>query len=333
MGEINIKLIQKNINDIITDTFLLRENYIFRDGFVFTEGQEYPTIFNRIVIRKPEFARVDETKLGISYRTLEEHIEVINKCKIEKAYIICDNLDFILKCPSLSDIIVFPSFDAGDEFDYSPLYQMPQIKKLYCKTNYGVGEQYKTVLDYSKVPELEDVSMEKTGHKGYENIQTLKKMWICDNKKIRDFTEISCSQLLEEITLFGCSIQSLDGIESHKMMRYLTLWHDYSLKDISALDTVSDSLTKLVIVSCSKIKDFKVLNSLENLEYLQLDGNNILPNLEFLKKMKKLKVFTFTMNVEDGDLNNCMKIPCVYCRNRKHYNLKDKDLPKNSGVR
>ena len=35
------------------------------------------------------------------------------------------------------------------------------------------------------------------------------------------------------------------------------------------------------------------------------------------------------MNVLDGDLTPCMKIPYVYCeRNRKHYNLKNKDLPR-----
>lgn len=92
---------------------------------------------------------------------------------------------------------------------------------------------------------------------------------------------------------------------------------------------MSGTLKELAIDACSKIQDFEVLNTLENLEYLYLEGNNKIPNLQFLKNMKKLKVFVFTMNVEDGDLRACMEIPYVSCRNRKHYNLKDRDLPKN----
>ena len=317
-----------NINETIMDPYVLGEGHIYRDGFVFREGQENPSIFNRIFIRKPERAKADESTRGFSYRTLEEHIELINKYKIEKAHIICDNLDFILECPSLDDIIVWPSLEANDKFDYSVLYKMPRIKKIYCNTNYGVLEQYKTSLDYSKITGLEDITMLKTGHSGYETVPKLKKMWISENKKIRSFQGLSCSSVLQEVTFLGCGIRSLEGIGNHKMMKSLTLWHNYSLSDISALTQVSESLTELAIDACSKIKDFSVLNELENLEYLYLDGNNLLPNLDFLENMKKLKVFTFTMNVEDGDLSNCMKVPYVSCRNRKHYNLKDKELPK-----
>lgn len=322
-------MVEVDINDVITDYFILSEGYLLREGFVFTIGQENPTVFNRIVIRKPERARADEARMGYSYRTLEEHIELINMCGIEKAYIICDDLEFILRCPTLNDIIVFPSLEANNKFDYSVLYRMPQIKKMYCKTNYGDVEHYKTSIDYSKIAGLEDVSMEKEGHVGYEYVQNLKTLWICNNKRIRNFSGLSCSSVLQEVTFLECGIKSLEGIGNHKMMKSLTLWHNYSLTDISALAEVSDTLTELVIDACSKVKDFTVLDKLENLEYLSLEGNNILPNLNFLEKMKKLKFFTFTMNVEDGNLNNCMKIPYVSCKNRKHYNLKDKELPKN----
>ena len=47
------------------------------------------------------------------------------------------------------------------------------------------------------------------------------------------------------------------------------------------------------------------------------------------KKMKKLKTFILDMNVLDGDLTPCLDIPYVTCiRDRRHYNLKDSDLPK-----
>lgn len=65
------------------------------------------------------------------------------------------------------------------------------------------------------------------------------------------------------------------------------------------------------------------------LEYLWLTGSNSLPDLRFLKKMKKLKTFILDMNVLDGDLTPCLDIPYVTCgRDRRHYNLKDSALPK-----
>jgi hypothetical protein len=34
------------------------------------------------------------------------------------------------------------------------------------------------------------------------------------------------------------------------------------------------------------------------------------------------------MTVDDGDLTACKNVPYVSCKNKKHYNMKDKDLPK-----
>ena len=321
-------MVNFKIDAPVDDPHILREGHIYRDGFVFVKGQKNPAVFNRILIRKPERAKVNERMRGFSSRTLDEHIALINKYKIEKAHIICDNLDFILECPSLNDVIIWPSLDAEDKFDYSVLYKMPLIKIIYCNTHYGDLEQNETSIDYSEIKGLEEISMSKTGHIGCETVQNLKKLWISDKKTIRDLSDLSCSDALQDVTFLGCGLRSLDGVEKHKMMKSLTLWHNYSLTDISALEYVADSLTELSIDACSKIKDFSVLKSLHGLEYLYLDGNNELPSLDFLEHMPGLKVFVFSMNVLDGDLSKCMNIPFVSCRNRKHYNIKDKDLQK-----
>ena len=45
--------------------------------------------------------------------------------------------------------------------------------------------------------------------------------------------------------------------------------------------------------------------------------------------MKNLKTFVFNMYVDDGDLEQCKNLSYVYSEvDRKHYNVKDKDLPK-----
>jgi hypothetical protein len=85
----------------------------------------------------------------------------------------------------------------------------------------------------------------------------------------------------------------------------------------------------LYIQNCSNIKDFSVLGELENLEALELIGNNNIPNLNFLNMMKNLKTFVFEYNILDGNLSQCLSIPNVHCnKNRRHYNYADCDLPK-----
>lgn len=123
--------------------------------------------------------------------------------------------------------------------------------------------------------------------------------------------------------------QSINGVEKAPGLQCLELSYNRSLRDISALRKIKDTCKVLYIENCAKITDFTVLEEMENLEYLWLTGSNSLPDLRFLKKMKKLKTFILDMNVLDGDLTPCLDIPYVTCiRDRRHYNLKDSALPK-----
>lgn len=318
-----------NINEIITDRYILREGYLFRDGYVFTQGQDNPTVYNRLVVTVPQNARADVQHMGRSYRTLDEHIDLINHYQIEKVMIICDDLNFVRDCPSLTDVIVYPSYAAEQNFDYSPLYELPNLKSVNCRTVYGDRAQHKTSIDYSKLPFIEDVTVQSSGHVNFEKISSLKKTWISSVKSIRDFYAVSDSSVLKEVTLLSTGIHNLNGIEKCTSIVSLTFYHNRSLEDISALAQVKETLKVLVVENCSKIKDFSVLEQLGNLEHLQLNGSNTLPNLHFLDSMKNLKTFVFNMKVEDGDLRKCMDIPYASCKNYRHYNLKDCDLPKN----
>ena len=143
-----------------------------------------------------------------------------------------------------------------------------------------------------------------------------------------------CSKELDTLHMMQCGIYSLNGIETSHKMQCLYLHYNRSLNDINALKKVKHTLKALRIENCPKITDFTVLKELENLELLELSGSNILPNLNFLKTMKNLKTFTFSMNVLDGDLSPCMALSYVYSeKDRKYYNLKDADLPKGKYLR
>ena len=141
------------------------------------------------------------------------------------------------------------------------------------------------------------------------------------------------SSILDTLTVIQCNIKTLEGIQKSQKMQCLYLYYNRSLQDITALQKVKKTLRALRVENCPKIDDFSVLGELEDLELLELDGSNELSNLSFLKTMKNLKTFVFNMNVKNGDLSPCLDLSYVYSeKNRKHYNLKDTDLPKGQYV-
>lgn len=319
-----------DIYEKITDYRVIQNNRLVRDGFVFMSDAKKPHIFDIIVVRNPSNVDIC-SKNEISSRTLDEHIDLINEYKIERAVIIAEDINFIVRCPSLKDIYLSPADTASDNFDFSPLYKLPQIECLSCSTIYGDREQFKSKIDYSKIKGkgLVDLRISDEGHLNYNSIDTLEKLFISLDKKHKDLSDVSSSRKLKQLNLIQCSVRSLSGIEKFENLQTLDLSYNYSLNDINDLEKVSNSLKDLSIDRCPKIKDFSCLEKLVNLEHLYLWGGNTLPNLAFLNALKKLKIFTFSMVIEDGDLTPCMQLHYAYCaKNKKFYNLKDKDLPK-----
>lgn len=125
--------------------------------------------------------------------------------------------------------------------------------------------------------------------------------------------------------IFYSRLRNLDHIETAPNLKWVQLEELKRLEDISALEHIAESVEALCISGCPKVKDFSVLEKLVNLRHLELTGRNEISSLSFLNQMPQIQTFLFSVNVLDGDLTPCMKIPYVYCeRNRKHYNLKIK---------
>lgn len=316
------------LDEIITDVDSLWRGCVLRNGYIFAP-KDKGNIYDAIVIRNPaDCGQYYHPRFGVSAHTLDEHIEFVNKYQLKKAIIIAENLEFIKDCPTLQYITIVPAVKHND-FDFSPLYDLQEVIELNCITCYGENEQFLSSIDYSKIKGIKKIGISGKGHLNYNKVETLEKLWITQDKKCLSCDEISQSRKLKDITLMQCMVESLNGIEKFEMLQSISLYHNRKLNDISMLRAVANSLRQLTIENCPKIRDFSALLELTNLEHLHLEGSNTLPNLEFIIGMKNLKTFSFTMNVEDGDLKPCEKIPFVRCKNRKHYNLKDKDLPKN----
>lgn len=322
-----------NYQFVIQDSRVLASRHLLHDGFVFTSITFPANIYDTIVIKHPHNVQCRSPRIAGSLRSLQDHIDFINRHEIEKALIIADNIDFITQCPSLKYLRIIPADDAGNGFDYSPLYEMPIIKSLQCATVYGAKEEFSTCVDCSKLKGLESIHVTDDGKINYRNVATLKDLGFT-NYRMPDLSNAFNSSVLDTLTVMQSQIKSLEGIQKSNKMQCLYLYGNRSLQDIGALRNVKKTLRALRIENCPKINDFSVLSELGNLELLELSGSNTLPNLNFLRSMKSLKTFTFSMNVLDGDLSLCLGLSYVYSeRNRKHYNLKDAALPKGKYVR
>lgn len=296
-----------------------------REGFIFTCSYNQK-IYDTLIVRHPYDAPYMGSLLK-SKKTLEEHINFINKHKLEKVLIISDNVEFITKCPTLKYIQVSPSVPQ-DNFDYSPLYKMPCIKSLNYMMSYGKNQ----IIDYSKIKGLEDIHIKNKYQVNYEQIETLRTLAITDYQE-EDVSKLFKSSILDTLIIFTSKIKSLKGIDNSQKVQCLYLVNNRNLEDISELDKINKTLKSLTIENSSKLIDFSVLNKLTNLEYLKIIGNNKIKNLEFIKELKNLKTLILGIEVEDGDLSICLNLSYVYIKGRKHYNLKDKDLPKGKFIR
>ena len=294
-----------------------------RDGFGFV-ALTYP------------FNIKDALYIGQSSRPIEDYIDYINYNNIEKAQVEITDLDFLKLCPSLQFLRITIPEDFEGKVDFQGLYNLKYIKQLSLQNVSGRRNNIVHECSLENLQGLEYLGIEvNKGTNYFNNITTLKSLnvskYVGTNK---DLTNLSDLKELDTLTLIQCKMESLNGIGNLNKIQCLYLYHNRSLKDIAALGEATKTLKALRIDSCSKIEDFSVLEKLENLELLQLSGNNKLPNLNFLKGMKNLKTFDFNMNVLDGDLSLCMNIGCVFSDiNRKQYNIKDEDLPKGHYVR
>ena len=278
---------------------------------------------------------------------LQQLIRYLNDNDIKSAYICqMDNFYFLEKCVKLEHIEIelglSIKYYGGLEKRGNKLLKTYDVSPLYCLRNLkglaivDIEEPYiisKMKIDLSKFPKLEYFLGDSKYIKNIEQAKSLKSVWL--NRYEKDtLHELSELPELDSLELEVSKIKSLDGCEKMKKIQCLYLHYNRSLHDISALKYVGSSLKALTIENCGKIKDFSVLEELDNLESLELRGSNEIPDLSFIKKMKKLKSFTFTVNVLDGDISPCLDLQFAFCtRGKRHYNLKGTQLPNGKCIR
>lgn len=262
----------------------------------------------------------------------DEYVRYINKHRLTQAKIVMPSLDILYDCPTLQYLHIHPRFDSPDQYDFSPLYGR-ELKYLCCLNEYYKegGKSHIGTVDFLQIYGLESLKINvNRGTLNFNRIETLKSLEIGDfTGTTRDLTDLFVSTELDTLQLLGGKTVSLSGIDKATKMQYLYISYNRNLEDISALSKIKHSLKSLNIFNCSKITDFSVLYELVNLEKLEIWGNNTIPSLDFVKYMPNLKTLFLEINIADGDITPCLGLRSAkLMKDRKHYNLKDKDLPK-----
>ncbi|OJV63472.1 MAG: hypothetical protein BGO41_09310 [Clostridiales bacterium 38-18] len=305
----------------------------------YINGQPYVAI--TYPFNKPDALFVEDFKL-------EEMAENIQSKRIEKVFLNgLSTFDFIEPCNSIKHIVVefnLPFSKIGQlnrkgnyfikDYDLSPLCKLENLLSIDLRDNELPIVKAKCKLDISRFNNLQAYSGEQRFIVNLDKMVSLKSLYINHYKsQTNDLSELSSMENLDTLNMNSAAVSSLNGISSMKNLKCLYLYNCRNLSDISDLGKLSD-LRALRIDACGKIDDFSAISTLSKVELLDLTGSNELPNLDFLKTMKNLKTFVFSMNVLDGNLSHCLNMSYVYSeKDRKHYNLKDKDLPKVKYVR
>ena len=161
---------------------------------------------------------------------LDDYIQYIRDNQIESAEIVLPNLKILQYCPSLRYIKIHPSSNSPAKYDFSPLYQMNEIKHLHTITRYYTDNTEKPILhtaqiDYSMIKGLVSLSLEANrGALNFNFIPTLKSLVVGGFQgKFADLTDLFCSEVLDTLSLSQCKVKSLNGIDQSKNMQCIYL--------------------------------------------------------------------------------------------------------------
>ena len=315
----NLNLDIKTIHDeIIAPSYELK--YIIRDGYAFTPLKK-ENVFDALIVgdylEPNAFFKFDFQ----ATRTLDECVSLINKFNLESAIFLTNDVTVLKRCPSIKCFTFYQNSITQNLPKFSSLYLLPgvrqfrigdtnQIEELYVGGNSPLYFQKQMTLKYLNMCGIDEKSNDKKMH----------------IKTIEDFNLPS----LVKLTIIKCGITSLKGIEKCSKLQWLDLSYLRSLSDISFISTLAPTLRSLSFENCPQIADFSVISELKELEYLELKGKNELPNLDFIKELPKLKFLKLSMTVLDGDVSCLQSIQYVDAVCKKHYNLRSRDLPKDT---
>lgn len=164
-------------------------------------------------------------KITDDFKSMEAYQAFIQKNNIDQAEIVTRDLRILQHFPMLKHLRIFASTEAQPPFDFSPLYDMPEVVSLFCRSTYGNRHQYTSEVDYSRIQGLVELAVDvNKGARNFSQIQTLKSLRIGGfTGANRDLTDMFQSELLDTMRIAQCGIHSLNRLSRAKELQCLYL--------------------------------------------------------------------------------------------------------------
>ena len=239
------------------------------------------------------------------------------------------DLEILSSLPQIERIVLLPG--AVTEQGLRELYSLQDLK-LLAMSYYETDAKAKDRIDLSHFSKLSalvsNTSLNFIRLDECGSIQTIKVLkW-----KENSFQQFSGLRKLDTVDVSFAPILTLDGIEN-TALQCLHLSYCRNLKDISAI-MGCENLKLLRIENCPRIINIEqTVKQLNNLVSLSITGKGEFQNLSFISDLNNLKFFVSDYNVADGNLTALKNLPYAsILQNRRHYNIKDDDLPRENSV-
>ncbi|WP_044204595.1 hypothetical protein [Flammeovirga sp. OC4] len=238
-----------------------------------------------------------------------------------------------------------------NSFDIKILLQLKYLKKLRIAIN-----DSSNIKDLDKIISLEDLKIHVFCKKQVINIASLTnlKQLELSNNYATNLIGLDRLVNLEKLTLYGATSNILNEktfasltklkrielvrpkFENTKFLSKLknlecVYFHQVASKspvDISDFCSSKNALIHLKLQLCRNVVGFEHLKELKKLIRLQIIDSSVVPSASFVKELPNLTTLTVIRKsyFEDGNLNALRDIEYVIVNNKKHYNIKAKDL-------
>ncbi len=266
-------------------------------------------------------------RLLIESDKLKETIEYIKKEKVRSielnfyhGYLLKD-INFISEVADiLEDISI-----VTDDINLKHIEELKNLKNIF------VGGENKSHIDFSHFKYLESCNI--SWHKDLKNLSSCKHLndltlrkYTYNNKTSHFITGLN---QLKSLCFIQSKFEDLEMLKLFPNLETLEIYYNRWLVNIEVLSNCKQTLTRLILDHCKNVNDYKVLEQLTELKFLNVTDSKPLPNLKFIKQLKNLEHFSFTgTDILDGDLTPCFGIKHVGFFDKKHYSHKSADFAK-----
>ena len=238
-------------------------------------------IYGRIhPVPKKEFGSSDQAKgkKGVQISVWESNIEAVKKLIADEGIVFIStttkHLDFLH-----DDIFknIIGIYINGEISDLTPLYNLKSLNYLELYNN------KKGKLDFKHFPNLIELNCHFS--KQYKNIETLKQLeyLVLTNYQESGFENFQNFVKLKELNIITSKCESLEGLSDLIELRKLEIDDCKKLKSLKGIGNNNYQLKEIYIRDSRNIEDYSVINELQNLETILVDGQTYIEvdNLAF----------------------------------------------------